>query len=74
MAEGGGGVRSLLQFVPFVSRVEAGFWHELCKLKLEKYQLSEEATEIRGSYTNSESAHKGTPHALQTVCLSSAAL
>ncbi len=51
MAEGGG----VLQFVPFVSRVEAGFWHELCKLKLDKDHLSEEAREIRGSYTNSES-------------------
>ena len=44
----------LLQFVPFQSRLEAGFWHELSQRKLEKYQLSEDARDIVGYYTNSE--------------------
>lgn len=44
---------NLLQFVPFVSRLEAGFWHELGRRKLEKYKLSEEPRDIHGYYTNS---------------------
>lgn len=44
---------NLLQFVPFVSRLEAGFWHELGRRKLEKYKLSEEPRDIYGYYTNS---------------------
>lgn len=44
---------SLLQFVPFVSRLEAGFWHELGRRKLEKYKLSEEPRDIHGYYTYS---------------------
>jgi len=43
---------NLLQFVPFVSRLEAGFWHELGRRKLEKYKLSEEPRDIHGYYTN----------------------
>ena len=49
----GGEAGSLLQFVPFVSRLEAGFWHELGKRKLEKYKLSEEARDVHGYYSNS---------------------
>ena len=45
---------TILQFVPFVSKLEAGFWHELSQRKLEKYKLSEEARDIYGYYTNSE--------------------
>lgn len=45
---------SVVQFVPFVSRLDAGFWHELSRRKLEKYHLSEEAQYISGYYTNSE--------------------
>lgn len=44
----------MLQFVPFVSRLDAGFWHELSRRKLEKYHLSEAAQYISGYYTNSE--------------------
>jgi len=52
-AAGGSEAGSLLQFVPFVSRLEAGFWHELGKRKLEKYKLSEEARDVHGYYSNS---------------------
>lgn len=44
----------LLQFVPFVSRLGAGFWHELGHKKLEEYKLSEEHQKIHGYYTNCE--------------------
>lgn len=44
----------ILQFVPFVSRLETGFWHELSRRKLEKYKLSEAKQDIRGYYYNSE--------------------
>ena len=46
--------KNILQFVPFASRLEAGFWHELSQRKLEKYKLSEDARDIYGYYTNSE--------------------
>lgn len=49
MAESG-----VIQFVPFVSRLDAGFWHELSRRKLEKYHLSEAAQYISGYYTNSK--------------------
>ena len=52
MAEQQGG--TILQFVPFVSRLETGFWHELGRRKLEKYKLSEEQQDIHGCYYNSE--------------------
>lgn len=42
----------ILQFDPFVSRIDAGFWHELAQRKLEKYKLSEEKQEIQGCYGN----------------------
>ena len=45
---------TILQFIPFVSKLGAGFWHELSQRKLEKYKLSEEARDIYGYYTNSE--------------------
>ena len=47
--------KNILQFVPFASRLEAGFWHKLSQRKLEKYMLSEDARDIHGYYTNSES-------------------
>lgn len=45
---------AVIRFVPFVSRLNAGFWHELSRRKLEKYHLSEAAQYISGYYTNSE--------------------
>ncbi len=47
--EGGG----IIHFDPYVSRIEAGFWHELSQRKLEKYKLSEAEQEITGCYSNS---------------------
>lgn len=45
--------RRILQFVSFQSTLDAGFWHELGRRKLEMYQLSEKPVDIRGYYTNS---------------------
>ena len=42
----------LLQFVPFQSTLDAGFWHELGRRKLEKYRLSSDPVSIRAHYTN----------------------
>ena len=62
-AADGSEASSLLQFVPFVSRLEAGFWHELGKRKLEKYKLSEEARDVHGYYSNSTFPRLATWHA-----------
>lgn len=43
---------NLVQFLPFVSRLDTGFWHELGLRKLEKYKLSEDQNEICGQYSN----------------------
>ena len=48
------GERVVLQFVPFASRLGAGFWHELSRMKLERYQLSEAAVSLQGHYSNGE--------------------
>lgn len=48
-----GSESKVLQFVPFHSSLDPGFWHELGKRKLEQYQLSEEPVNIFGCYTNS---------------------
>ena len=44
----------VLQFVPFVSTLEAGFWHELTQRKLNEYHLSEERRKVHGYYTSSK--------------------
>ena len=44
---------SLLQFVPFSSAIDVGFWHKLTQKKLEEFKLDESARTIRGSYCNS---------------------
>ena len=41
-----------LQFLPFSSAVETGFWHKLSQLKLDVLHLNEEPVEITGSYCN----------------------
>jgi len=46
--------RHIVQFVPFVSRLGGGFWHELSRRKLEKYHLSEAARDVSGHYANSK--------------------
>ena len=45
--------KEVVKFVPFSSRLDAGFWHELSRRKLEKYHLSETAQDISGYYVNS---------------------
>ena len=45
---------SLLQFVPFSSAIEVGFWHELTRKKLEVYKLDDSARKVKGYYVNSE--------------------
>ena len=45
--------QGVLQFKSFQSTLDSGFWNELSKRKLEKYQLSDAPVSIHGSYTNS---------------------
>lgn len=41
-----------LQFVPFSSALDAGFWHELTQKKLNEYKLDETPKTIKGYYYN----------------------
>lgn len=43
-----------LQFVPFSSALDAGFWHELTQKKLNEYKLDETPKTIKGYYYNGE--------------------
>ncbi|KAM8930759.1 ubiquitin-like modifier-activating enzyme ATG7 [Pelodytes ibericus] len=43
-----------LQFVPFTSALDAGFWHELTQKKLNEYRLDESPKEIKGYYYNGD--------------------
>ncbi|KAK7078296.1 Autophagy protein 7 [Halocaridina rubra] len=45
---------SILQFAPFSSAVDAGFWHKFTDLKLDVLHLSEEPVAIMGNYVNSD--------------------
>jgi len=45
---------SILQFVPFSSAIEIGFWHTLTKNKLEKYKLDDSIQDLYGSFVNSK--------------------
>ena len=56
----------VVQFVPFVSRLDAGFWHELSRRKLEKYHLSEAAQYISGYYANSKFGSKNEEFSIYT--------
>ena len=49
----GESLASLLQFVPFASAIEVGFWHKLTRKKLEEFMLDDSARKIAGSYANS---------------------
>lgn len=44
----------ILQFAPFSSAVDAGFWSSLQRKKLEEYHLDESAKILRGHYVISE--------------------
>lgn len=43
-----------LQFAPFSSALEAGFWHQLTQKKLNDYRLDESPRCIKGHYYNGE--------------------
>lgn len=43
-----------LQFAPFCSALEAGFWHQLTQKKLNDYHLDESPKNIKGYYYNGE--------------------
>ena len=42
----------LLQFAPFSSTLDAGFWHKLTQLKLDVYGLDDQLRDIYGYYCN----------------------
>ena len=44
-----------LQFLPFSSAVETGFWHKLSQMKLDVLHLNEEPVEVWGNYCNNTS-------------------
>ncbi|XP_071407009.1 ubiquitin-like modifier-activating enzyme ATG7 isoform X2 [Pithys albifrons albifrons] len=46
---------SKLQFAPFSSALDAGFWHELTQKKLNEYRLDETPKVIKGYYYNGDS-------------------
>ena len=41
-----------MQFAPFSSALDTGFWHKLSQLKLDVYGLDDEVKNVRGFYTN----------------------
>ncbi|XP_020789568.2 ubiquitin-like modifier-activating enzyme ATG7 [Boleophthalmus pectinirostris] len=43
-----------LQFAPFSSALEAGFWHQLTQKKLNEYRLDESPKSIKGFYYNGD--------------------
>ncbi|KAG2471100.1 ATG7 enzyme, partial [Polypterus senegalus] len=45
-----------LQFTPFSSALDAGFWHELTRRKLNDYRLDESPRHIKGYYCNGKTA------------------
>lgn len=49
--------RSPLQFEPFSSAVDVGFWHTLSQNKLDVYKLDSRARPLLVAYTNSSSHH-----------------
>uniref|UniRef100_A0AAA9TKJ6 Ubiquitin-like modifier-activating enzyme ATG7 n=1 Tax=Bos taurus TaxID=9913 RepID=A0AAA9TKJ6_BOVIN len=46
---------SRLQFAPFSSALDVGFWHELTQKKLNEYRLDEAPKDIKGYYYNGDS-------------------
>lgn len=42
--------RVLLQYVPYSSMIDASFWHELTKLKLEKLRLNDEPINVSATF------------------------
>ena len=48
---------SVVQYAPFASLVDPGFWHKLSAKKLNEYGLDESARHINGFYTNGKAFH-----------------
>ena len=46
--------KNVLQFAPFSSALEAGFWHTFSQLKLDVYGLNDDTRMIAGYYCNSD--------------------
>lgn len=42
--------RVLLQYVSYSSMIDASFWHELTKLKLEKLRLNDEPLNVSATF------------------------
>ncbi|CAL1608170.1 unnamed protein product [Knipowitschia caucasica] len=53
-AAGASGAELKLQFAPFSSALEAGFWHQLTQKKLNEYRLDESPKTIKGFYYNGD--------------------
>uniref|UniRef100_A0A8C6ULC4 Ubiquitin-like modifier-activating enzyme ATG7 n=1 Tax=Neogobius melanostomus TaxID=47308 RepID=A0A8C6ULC4_9GOBI len=47
-------LKNNLQFAPFSSALEAGFWHQLTQKKLNDYRLDESPKSIKGFYYNGD--------------------
>ena len=47
-------VKSVLQFAPFSSALEAGFWHRFSQLKLDVFGLNDDVRLVAGYYCNSD--------------------
>ena len=43
-----------LQFAPYSSTLDGGFWHKLSKLKLDVFGLDDKQRQINGFYGNGE--------------------
>lgn len=44
----------VLQYAPFSSALDAGFWYQLSKKKLDVFKLDDTPVSIRGFYSNSK--------------------
>lgn len=44
----------ILQFAPFISAFDAGFWYKLSKKKLDDFKLNVEPITIKGFYSVSK--------------------
>ncbi|XP_076957062.1 ubiquitin-like modifier-activating enzyme atg7 [Bidens hawaiensis] len=51
---------SVLQFAPFQSSIDEGFWHGLCSLKLNKFKTNEDPIPIMGFYAPCSNPHVST--------------
>ncbi|XP_078728562.1 ubiquitin-like modifier-activating enzyme ATG7 [Lampetra fluviatilis] len=50
----GGGAPAPLQFCPFSSALDSGFWHTLSQKKVNEYKLDEAAKELKGFFYNGD--------------------